>query len=364
MGLKSEDTLDNSDSSEEIPEESPLHNLNFDLTLSYERWTEICPEKVTYSNISSHSEDREYTILKRGTWAHVLNEEIWRKVKSSCTLSFKRAKVYPNNISNRYVDIIGHCTECHAKLSITSDCIPEIDKSVSFKCMIQNIDERLHTGRSKRKLSGHMRAKVSQELCEGRKQPHIWRAAEALKTMDVGDPEPSHLPNLATLRKAKQERNNKELRDSDPIISLQLLKHSVPYNGSIQDIGLDKFFCHYWTPSQLQLYKSQSKKRGSIVSFDATGTVVKKLKRPNGTSGHLFLYQGILSSEGDAAIHSPVVQMLSERHDINAIGNWLSEWLGAGAPVPKEVVSDFSLAILGGLVKAFTPHPDLKSYIN
>ncbi|KAG5848605.1 hypothetical protein ANANG_G00100290 [Anguilla anguilla] len=149
--------------------------------------------------------------------------------------------------------------------------------------------------------------------------------------MDVGDPEPSHLPNLVTLRKAKQERGDKELGNRDPILSLQLLKYSMPHNGSIHDIGLDKF-CHYWSPSQMQPYKSQSKNQGSVVSFDATGTVVKKLKRPNGTSGHI-LYQGILSSQGDSSIHAPVALMLSERHDINAIGNWLSEWHRAGTAV-------------------------------
>ncbi len=37
----------------------------------------------------------------------------------------------------------------------------------------------------------------------------------------------------------------------------------------------------------------------------------------------------------------PVVQMLSERHDVNAITHWLTEWIRAGAPTPKEVVSDF-----------------------
>lgn len=60
--------------------------------------------------------------------------------------------------------------------------------------------------------------------------------------MDVGDPEPSHLPNLATLRKAKQEMGDKELGDKDPIMSLHLLKYSVPHDGSIHDIGLDSFF--------------------------------------------------------------------------------------------------------------------------
>ena len=74
--------------------------------------------------------------------------------------------------------------------------------------------------------------------------------------------------------------------------------------------------------------------------------------RPNATSGHIFLYQGILTGDNCSV---PVVQMLSERHDINAIATWLTEWLRTGATAPKEAVSDFSLAILGSLVKAFTP---------
>lgn len=78
-------------------------------------------------------------------------------------------------------------------------------------------------------------------------------------------------------------------------------------------------------------------------------------------SGHIFLYQGVLCSHGD---HIPVVQILSENHTIHSIANWLTEWQQAGANVPKEAVCDFSLALLGGLVKAFTPYPDLKTYAN
>ncbi|CAL9701890.1 unnamed protein product [Knipowitschia caucasica] len=180
--------------------------------------------------------------------------------------------------------------------------------------------------------------------------------------MDFGDPEPSHLPNLATLRKAKQEKKDVELGDKDPIISLQLLKYSAPHSGNIKDIGLDKFFCHYWSHTQMHNYKTLSKQSHQTVTFDATGSVVKKLVRPNGKSGHIFLYQGVLTGPNSSSI--PVVQMLSERHNAVAIAQWLTEWIRAGAPVPKQVVSDFSLAFLGALVKAFTPHPDLKSYIN
>ncbi|XP_061154987.1 protein orai-2 isoform X1 [Syngnathus typhle] len=179
--------------------------------------------------------------------------------------------------------------------------------------------------------------------------------------MDFGDPEPSHLPNLATLRKAKQEKNDLALGDKNPILSLQMLKYSAPHSDSIKDIGLDKFFCHYWSQTQMHVYKSL-KKSHPILCVDATGSIVKKLMRPNGMSGHIFLYQGVMTGHTSSSV--PVVQMLSEKHDVNAITQWLKEWIHAGASVPKEAVSDFSLAILGALVKAFTPHPDLKSYIN
>lgn len=66
-----------------------------------------------------------------------------------------------------------------------------------------------------------------------------------------------------------------------------------------------------------------------IVAFDATGSVVKKLLRPNGLSGNIFLYQGVLTGRDNS--HVPMVQMLSERHDVQAITRWLSE-------VGREVV--------------------------
>lgn len=127
------------------------------------------------------------------------------------------------------------------------------------------------------------------------------------------------------------------------------MKYSVPYNGSIFDIGLDKLFIHYYTSSQLQVYKGLSKTRGSTVSFDATDTVVRRLQREMGPSGHIFLNQGVLSAPG---VHIPIVQMLSECHDIGAIANWLTAWQKNGAAVPSDAVSDFSLALLGGLAKA------------
>lgn len=335
---------------------------SFELKVPFQKWIEFMPETVNYKAKFCKTPKREYTILKPGMWTHVIHHQIWQEVKCSCTFVFKRAKVYPS-ATEKYIEIRGNCKECHGHIHIKCDREPEINCPVVLKCLIKNTDGSLHTGCSKRPLSGNLRVQVSKELCEGRMEPHVWRALEATKLMDFGDAEPSHLPNLATLRKAKQERNDLELGDKDPILSLQMLKYSEPHSGSIKDIGLNKFFCHYWSQTQMYMYKSLSKtSTNPVVSFDATGSVVRKLQRPIGKSGHIFLYQGVLAWDEHSSV--PVVQMLSERHDVSAITNWLTEWIRAGAPTPKEVVSDFSLALLGALVKAFTPHTDLKAYIN
>lgn len=222
-------------------------DINFELTIPYQEWTEIWQEEAVYKDRSAPSNERSYTILKRGNWSHVLNEKIWNMTKLPCTISFKRAKVYPRSAA-KCIDISGHCTECNAILCIYSDTLPEMSTPAVLKCSVNSMDDSLHTGKSKRMLSGQKRVQVSEELWEGRKLPHVWRAAEAYKMMELGDPEPSHLPSLATLRKAKQEWGDKQIGHKDPILSLQLMKYSVPHNGSIHDIGLDKFFLSLLDP--------------------------------------------------------------------------------------------------------------------
>ncbi|MED6270283.1 hypothetical protein CHARACLAT_008707 [Characodon lateralis] len=103
-----------------------------------------------------------------------------------------------------------------------------------LQCSIEDTDISLHTGQSERFMSGNLRAQISKELCEGRMEPAVWRSAKASDLMDIGDTEPSPLPNLATLQKAKEERRDLELGNKDPILSLQLLKYSTPHSGSIR----------------------------------------------------------------------------------------------------------------------------------
>lgn len=56
--------------------------------------------------------------------------------------------------------------------------------------------------------------------------------------------------------------------------------------------------------------------------------------------------------------------MLSERHDNNSIYYWLIEWIRDGAPCPKQVVTDMSLALMVAVVRAFTQYNNLKNYIS
>jgi len=56
--------------------------------------------------------------------------------------------------------------------------------------------------------------------------------------------------------------------------------------------------------------------------------------------------------------------MLSERHDTNSIAHWLQEWIKDGAPCPKIVVMDQSLALMSAAVKSFTQYSSLNMYLD
>jgi len=87
-----------------------------------------------------------------------------------------------------------------------------------------------------------------------------------------------------------------EITEKCPIKSLIELKHGK-YAGSIHTISADKLFIHYWTPTQLIVYKHVQKSYCRLL-IDATGSLVKKLKRTkqNILSSHIFLYEGVINT--------------------------------------------------------------------
>lgn len=201
----------------------------------------------------------------------------------------------------------------------------------------------------KRALKGAERAAVQKELLY--KKAIVWHR-EATEEMEYGDPEPSHLYATDVLRKARQEGKDKELgvhKVQDPIACINDLKYNVEYAGIIREIGLNKFYCMYWSPLQIDIYKDVIK-LNNIISIDATGSIAQKLDCKNRRSGAIFLYQAVASGSSGIV---PLFQMLSEKHDANIMQYWMSEWLRSGGTIPREVVTDFSFALLNAVTRAF-----------
>lgn len=169
--------------------------------------------------------------------------------------------------------------------------------------------------------------------------------------MEYGDPEPGYLYSVEVLRKACQEGKDKELNihnKKNVIESLIELMNDVRYAGVIKESELKRFFLMYWSLLQIDIYKELSKSLYSI-SVEATGSIVQKIDRGNKKSGAIFLYQAVIAGvKGIVAL----CQMLSEKHDANIIEYWLKEWKKS-VPVPREVITDFSFALLNGVTSAF-----------
>jgi len=66
-------------------------------------------------------------------------------------------------------------------------------------------------------------------------------------------------------------------------------------------------------------------------NIDTIGSIIKKIKRPDKSkTAHIFLYNCVVNSEKSGLF--PITQMLSERHNTNAVHYWLMEWIRSDAP--------------------------------
>ena len=111
-------------------------------------------------------------------------------------------------------------------------------------------------------------------------------------------------------------------KEDDPILALVGIKYRHPYAGVIHEIAADKFMVSYYSPAQSRFYREFRRRNYTVLSFDATGSLVKKIRRPNGRSGHIFLYEGVLNT---GKTQFPIFLLLREKNDANHICYWLSE---------------------------------------
>lgn len=195
-----------------------------------------------------------------------------------------------------------------------------------------------------------------------------YRKHEAQNYMLPGDIEPPIILRTNVLRQAKKEAFDKDLGitkqdNRDLVRSIEEMSLSPQYHGAIQEVCGFPFRVLYGLPTQFHVYQEyrRMKKTWSSICIDATGSLVKKLDRKNGTkSSHIFLYAIVINFNNTTAC---VYQMLSERHDSVTILTWLLRWIQNDASIPKEVTCDYSRALLIAISMAFNKQ-SIKSYIH
>lgn len=107
-----------SDSDSSLKDSINVESFKFKITLSAEEWKKLICDDVTYkrnsNNVQSLYLTRVYSILNPGIWSNVVHSHFWEQTKIGCSISYKRAKVYP--CGNYYCEFFGKCTSCESTL--------------------------------------------------------------------------------------------------------------------------------------------------------------------------------------------------------------------------------------------------------
>lgn len=329
-------------------EEAPVVT-SFNVIIPPEVWSKIKPVAKVYKQ-------RTHQVLPPYDWGGEIVRLLSSKpLKLPCPYSFKRASVKGPE-SDNYITFEALCTECGAEARGTVKTCPGEGKAATL--LWEAPDTRGIHHEKKRRLQGAERVRIGRSVLSSSE----WRKKEAAHTMDQGDAEPPTLYSQEVLRKAKQTTWDKDLKlpkFGTSVDRLRAMKHEAPWAGTIGDIGLDKFFVHYFSPAQLKVYNNACSSTYTILTIDATGQLVASLPTPHGRGGHIFLYEGVINDHGNQL---PVVQMLSEKQDANSVLYWLNEWQRKGAQRPKEIVIDNSPALKSAIVRAFCGCADVADY--
>lgn len=167
------------------------------------------------------------------------------------------------------------------------------------------------------------------------------------------------VPNIATLRKAKEQQLLKlhGLEFLNPFLNLLQSKYGK-YAGCIHSISLLKFYCIYWSPEQQQIHTSRCKKnRNAVLAIDATGSIATRTTK---SDPHVFLYQCMLVTNEGSVL---VFQMISADQRSFIIAHFLRFILTKNVPRPSIVLCDFGRALVNAVAEVFGRCYDLRDYL-
>lgn len=330
----------------------------FNMCLINELWEKMKPVCKIYNG-------KEFLVLTPGVWTDIVADEFWKEFRIPCAFTFRYCKV-SENPEKIYVKIQGRCKskECNNEFLgfIEEKPIPGSDVWMKVNCKDtrQNSHEEM-----KRQLRNKKRQDIGKEvITEGASN---YRRKLAKKIQNLGDVEAPVLYKNDVIRKLIQETNDKKLgvdaKDGNDVQKiLTKLKYSPQYAGTIHEIGNDKFFLIYFLPEQVFVYKEYCRlfKYYITVCIDSTGSLALPLQiAENIKSPHIFLYEIVINFLG---VTLSVGQLLSASQTTNKILFFLNEWLTSVDIKPKEVVCDYSRALLGAISRSFN-HLSIKEYI-
>lgn len=149
------------------------------------------------------------------------------------------------------------------------------------------------------------------------------------------------MPRGEALRKLKSRRKLSKRKDTNAYDALMNLKYDPDYTDCIHFIGHDPFCVIYAHPHQTQVYRQYCNNfKITRLLIDATGSVVKKLKKiQNVFSKTLYLYE-IVAFDKENQRSFPVCNMISEAHDTVSVTHFLRIWLQRNVPTPKISCSE------------------------
>lgn len=329
----------------------------FTFNIPYQDYIKMNPVDIKYGKKNNK---KTYSVLKKGVWTNTINDWFIKTSIIFCNIMYKRCRIAKDISRAKYfLNFSGKCKDCSAIFIGWTAEKPEEAMPLKiniFMTGVQTCQQHI----TKRPLNGEKRHEVGLQL--SRSCASNWKR-QAVSSLRFGDKIPPNIYKNDVLWKCKQDTKDKMLGITlkCPIMSLIQLKHSKQ-TGSIHSISADPFIVHYWTQCQLVLYKTIRKSYVRL-SIDATGSIVKKIKRTNEgiLSGHIFLYEAVVSN-GEYQVS--ICQMISEKQDTFTIYFWLAMWIKDGVSAPQESVCDYSMALLGAITRAFGNGMTIRSYVD
>lgn len=328
---------------------------NYEVIIPYESFDKIKPQIQTKKRL------RDIWKLQKG-WTDIFLDKFYDQHGFPCSYAIKYHNVFLQSVNNDYIQFKGRCSDQNCRMPFFASIkeVPQLGKDVIINFLAINSTGIEHT--HKRSLRQPKRNFIIEDVMNS--GPSEWRRKKADKSIEFGDVEPPNLYESSVLRKAKQQYMNMYLgieNNIDPIRSIVSLKYEVEHNGSVHSIGFDPFFCHYWSPIQDHIYKTQRSKSWTTVYIDATGSLVLPIIRTKHKipSAHIFLYQIVSEIENQTV---PIAQQLSEKQDMLSIYYWMASWVNAGHKIPNECVCDYSKALIGAITRSFCNRKSLKQY--